>query len=92
MTLLSDSLIEDSEPKPRRKVLEPKNHYDYCQAIANSIKMPLWWVQKRAVGWEVPRNFEDLRSQARAVEETRGTTAKIKFIKWFLNESMPKEI
>jgi len=78
---------EIEEPKPRKKVFEPRTRKDYITLISKIVDRP--YMQMVMLTRHLPnRWFLDIQSNCK--EKTREQQAK--FIWWFLKESKPKEI
>lgn len=86
-----EDIIEDVslEPKARRRKLEPKNSYEFCQAFSRITGMPIGRFLKDTKHW--PKDLRwHFELQSLCKEKTREKQAIT--INWFVRECMTKEV
>ena len=81
-----DHLLQlDDELRPRKKVFEPKNKYEFCQAFSKITNRPLGLFLKETKAWPLDWFFS---IQSECKEKTREKQAI--YINWFLKSARPK--
>ena len=83
------TLFEDDfeEPKPRKKVFEPRCRYDYQKIMAGITKKNIGQIFKETEGWPMDF-FYTIQSYCK---EKKTEVDKAKFINWFIKDAKLKE-
>lgn len=76
--------FEEPKERPRRKELVTR--YDYCLAIANTIKKPIGYVLGKTKGWPMDWYY----SIVSECKQLTNQTSKIKYIMYFIREARIK--